>query len=113
MKVTCKENKCSVELVIGTAGDWDCVVTVKSLPALHHSVVFFSSPLGSLIPFRNFEDILGSLMRPSWPKLASCPRKLCILEPGRVAQSVEHLTRKSEVLGSILGLATYFRFSFR
>ena len=33
--------------------------------------------------------------------------------PGRVAQSVEHLTRNSEVLGSILGLATYFPFSFR
>ena len=33
--------------------------------------------------------------------------------PGRVAQSVGHLTRKSGVLGSILGLATYFRFSFR
>ena len=33
--------------------------------------------------------------------------------PGRVAQSVGHLTRKSEVLGSIPGLAIYFRFSFR
>ena len=33
--------------------------------------------------------------------------------PGRVAQSVGHLTRKSWVLGSIPGLATYFRFSFR
>ena len=33
--------------------------------------------------------------------------------PGRVAQSVWHLTRKSGVLGSIPGLATYFRFSFR
>ena len=32
--------------------------------------------------------------------------------PGRKAQSVGHLTHKSEVLGSILGLATYFRFSF-
>ena len=35
---------------------------------------------------------------------------------GRVAQLVGHLTRKSEVLGflgSIPGLATYFRFSFR
>ena len=32
---------------------------------------------------------------------------------GRVAQSVGHLTRKSEVLGSSPGLATYFRFSFR
>ena len=35
---------------------------------------------------------------------------LC-LGPGRVAQSVEHLTRKSGVLGSIPGLATYFRSS--
>ena len=33
--------------------------------------------------------------------------------PGRVAQSVGHLTRKSGVLGSIPGLATYFHFSFR
>ena len=44
--------------------------------------------------------------------------KTCIMyntnnEPGRVAQSVGHLTRKSGVLGSIPGLATYFRFSFR
>ena len=35
------------------------------------------------------------------------------LLPGRVAQSVGHLTRKSGVPGSIPGLATYFRFSFR
>ena len=33
--------------------------------------------------------------------------------PGSVAQSVGHLTCKSGVLGSIPGLATYFRFSFR
>ena len=33
--------------------------------------------------------------------------------PGRVAQSVGHLTLKSGVLGSMSGLATYFRFSFR
>ena len=33
-------------------------------------------------------------------------------KPGRIAQSVGHLTRKSGVLGSIPGLATYFRFSF-
>ena len=32
---------------------------------------------------------------------------------GCVAQLVGHLTRKSEVLCSIPGLATYFRFSFR
>ena len=40
-------------------------------------------------------------------------RKTTIQKPGRVAQSVGHLTRKSGVLGSIPGLATYFRFSFR
>ena len=33
-----------------------------------------------------------------------------LLTPGRVAQSVGHLTRKSGVLGSIPGLATFFRF---
>ena len=33
--------------------------------------------------------------------------------PGRVAQSVGHLTRMSGVLGLIPVLATYFRFSFR
>ena len=37
---------------------------------------------------------------------------ICKQEPGRVAQSVGHLTRKSGVPGSIPGLATYFRFSF-
>ena len=31
-----------------------------------------------------------------------------VCEPGRVAQSVGHLARKSGVLGSIPGLATYF-----
>ena len=34
------------------------------------------------------------------------------MRSGRVAQSVGHLTRKSGVLGSILGLATYFRSAF-
>ena len=33
--------------------------------------------------------------------------------PGRVAQSVAHLTQEPEVPGSIPGPATYFRFSFR
>ena len=36
-----------------------------------------------------------------------------MFKPGREAQSVGHLTRKSGALGSIPGLATYFRFSFR
>ena len=49
-----------------------------------------------------------------------CPKLLIITTlstndhgPGRVAQSAGRLTRKSWVLGSIPGLATYFRFSFR
>ena len=49
--------------------------------------------------------------------IAKCtkrPREIFhLLAPGRVAQSVGHLTRKSGVQGSIPGLATYFRFSFR
>ena len=40
-------------------------------------------------------------------------RAFMVKGPGHVAQSVGHLTRKSGVLGSIPGLATYFRFSFR
>ena len=43
----------------------------------------------------------------------TCMLNLIESAPGRVAQSVGHLTRKSGVLGSIPGLATYFRFSFR
>ena len=39
--------------------------------------------------------------------MARLPQEL----PGRIAQSVGHLTRKSGVLGLITGLATYFRFS--
>ena len=34
-------------------------------------------------------------------------------QTGRVAQFIGHLSRKSGVLGSIPGLATYFRFSLR
>ena len=38
---------------------------------------------------------------------------LFLKKPGRIAQSVGHLTCKSEVLGLIPSLATYFCFSFR
>ena len=41
------------------------------------------------------------------------PVSVTTVLPGCVAQSVGHLTRKSGVLGSIPGQATYFRFSFR
>ena len=57
-------------------------------------------------------------MKPEQPTTANIKAKMVYLIltfklPGRVAQSVGHLTRKSGVLGSIPGLATYFRFSFR
>ena len=53
---------------------------------------------------------------PSWPNasIKYLPTYLpTYVWPGRVAQSVGHLTHKSGVLGSIPGLGTYFRFSFR
>ena len=68
--------------------------------------------------------LLGGVQRVCWPPskvLGNCPQPTpwapssyaYVFKPGRVAQSVGHLTRKSGVLGSISGLATYFRFSFR
>ena len=59
--------------------------------------------------FSSHQLVFGK--NPNLPGIMS--DKLPALEPGRVAQSVGHLTRKSGVLGSIPGLATYFRFSFR
>ena len=52
---------------------------------------------------------------PTTSAIGPCPTIIQISRTplGRVAQSVGHLTRKSGVLGSIPGLATYFRFSFR
>ena len=47
------------------------------------------------------------------PEAKLSPLFSLAIAPGRVAQSVGHLTHKSGVLGSIPGLATYFRFSFR
>ena len=62
--------------------------------------------------------VAGDGLMVSYFVLSFFPRNVEIvsvyaLAPGRVAQSVGHLTRKSGVLGSIPGLATYFRFSFR
>ena len=77
----------------------------------------------------NFSDVyrsvnyIGSLAKFTWgsftlhaTQYASInlrKNEIHSLKPGRVAQSPGHLTRKSGVLGSIPGLATYFRFSFR
>ena len=56
----------------------------------------------------------NNISRPIFYNSSVCHNRCSTFsKPGRVAQSVGHLTRKSEVLGSIPGLATYFRFSFR
>ena len=49
---------------------------------------------------------------PSVSREANRKSHNCSLWLGRIGQSVGHVTRKSEVLGSIPGLATSFRFSF-
>ena len=46
-------------------------------------------------------------------EFGTCKFTLRLTIAVRVAQSVGLLTRKSGILGSIPGLATYFRFSFR
>ena len=46
-------------------------------------------------------------------RLGSLTGRFLMYRPGRVAHWVGHLTRKSGVLGSIPGLATYFRFFLR
>ena len=50
-------------------------------------------------------------IKQNYPRIISL--ELLSKMPGRIAQSVGHLTRKSEVLGSIPCLVTYFCFSFR
>ena len=58
-----------------------------------------------------FDEIISFKRRPYFGKTSSSMSPF--ETPGRVAQSVGRLTRKSGVLGSIPGLATYFRVSFR
>ena len=62
-----------------------------------------------------FRCIAFESLKVDWERLKRGHLKMCLVHvlPGRVAQSVGHLTRMSGVLGSIPGLATYFRFSFR
>ena len=76
-------------------------------PARFYVILVFSSSLSSIFLIDRFILlILFTTSRFTSP---------CAFfsSPGRVAQSVGHLTRKSEVLSSIPGLDTYFRFSFR
>ena len=72
--------------------------------------VFFNIPL--MLFVNCFNNLSPNPYLISTPFLKLNP-KCSVAQPGHVAQSVGHLTRKSGVLGSIPGLATYFRFSFR
>ena len=80
-----------------------CLAIMKTLVAWLVGCFGFNGPFET-----EFQSILGRL--PEWEKEKTKDRRE---KPGRVAQSVGHLTRKSGVLGSIPGLATYFLFSFR
>ena len=67
----------------------------------------------SMVPGCSFSDLYKHRFNHiANSNILTCHLFLC-LGPGRVAQSVGHLTHKSGVLGLIPGLATYFRFSFR
>ena len=84
---------------------WNCVLWPRddSQGAWRFALVFLGLLRLSLFAFEMlFSEILHY-----------CHKCYDFILPGRVAQSVGHLTRKSGVLSSIPGLATYFRFSFR
>ena len=51
------------------------MAVVKSRPALHHSEDFIFKFFEIIEPIVEFENILESLMRPNWPKLASLTQK--------------------------------------
>ena len=76
-----------------------CTLSIFGLIFLHHIEKKITKRRGTFVVKIDLSVVYPTIFQNS--------------EPGRVAQSVGHLTRKSGVLGSIPGLATYFRFSFR
>ena len=72
--------------------------------------IFFFAQLHVYIVGKKFMHFMASTSEYTVNRLYN---DICYNRPGGVAQSVGHLTRRSGVLGSIPGLATYFRFSFR
>ena len=84
----------------------------KSLTTLAESVEKKRGPQRKISPDDILRQRLWSLYKSVFDYTVSTVDPL-YNEPGQVAQSVGHLTRKSGVPCSIPGLATYFRFSFR
>ena len=58
------------------------------------------------------KELNGNRQNLAYPINVTAYKLIYFMGPGRVARSVGHLTRKSDVLGSIPGLVKYFRFSF-
>ena len=86
-------------------------VTLRQMFWLKFLLVTLSlQPLGRMHSYLNHGYLRGSA---SMSLLGGAYVQYQDIKPGRVAKSVGHLTRKSGVLCSIPGLATYFRFSFR
>ena len=90
---------------------WSSDTVIISLPVLMYRKSYCTTPptprvgMDKMLKFFTLKflcDVQGAVRR-----------HILNVRPGRVAQSVGHLTRKSRVLGLIPGLATYFRFSFR
>ena len=82
---------------------------------LTNDVVSFEQP-GPVLHTKNSEARNTQCFTIFSVKQLRVYRKKCFMlriVSGRVAQSVGHLFGKSEILGSITGLAAYFRFSFR
>ena len=73
-----------------------------------HACTFIESPKG-----REGKELFLRSITPPHPHYPGSDILIVNAMPGRVAQSVGRLTQKLGVLGSIPGLATYFRFSFR
>ena len=74
------------------------------------SISTLAVEITSILPFLALAIVYTLILTISYNTIKF---RLYPVMPGRVAQSVGHLTRKSGVLGSIPSLATYFRFSFR
>ena len=95
-----------VSLATSSVGDSELIIHFQEAYAKLFSNCYNKQVIQSnLPPYRPMNQ--GTICAKVYPE--------CVqpVQPGRVAQSVGHLTRKSGVLGSIPGLATYFRFSFR
>ena len=90
---------------------------LRKVPPIFTAKIFTEASSGPMAEWLEFEAGRCHVTTGKTPSVSPAVNgflfKLGKDKPGRVAQSVEHLTFKSEVLGLIPVLATYFHFSFR